>query len=71
MVALAYQAMSEKTPEPSKIEWEFFKLQDKETGEEIDWDESLGQKVTHIVFKAALELAHSLHSIPFVVVVVC
>ena len=52
-----------------KVEWEFFKLQDRETGEEIDWDDSLGPKVTHIDFKAALALARSLLSIPFVVVV--
>jgi len=45
MVALAHQAMSKKTPEPSKVEWEIFKLQDRETGEEIDWDESLGPKI--------------------------
>merc|ERR1719226_64187 len=45
MVAFAYQALSEETPEPSKVEWEFFKLQDKETGKEIDWHESLGPKI--------------------------
>ena len=70
MVSLAYQAMSEKTPEPSKVEWEFFKLQDRETGEEIDWDESLGPKVTHSYFKAALALARSPLSIPFLLLCV-